>query len=313
LLASGIVARKRRGLPINGWLAIDKPFGMTSTAVVTRVRRLTGAAKVGHGGTLDPLASGILPIALGEATKTVAYVMDGAKTYRWQVTWGEARSTDDGEGSVVATSAHRPSLADIEAALPGFLGDIEQVPPAFSAVKVDGQRAYDLARAEQSVELRARIVRIDRFSVVETTDDTATFEVGCGKGAYIRSLARDLAKVLGTVGYVSSLRRTSCGPFHELNAISLDMLEDFGHSAASANLVLPVETVLDDIPALALTEDEARRLQNGQSLSILRLAARNPHTTITAGATVRAMAEERLVALARIDGVELRPIRVLNL
>jgi tRNA pseudouridine55 synthase len=307
------MGRKRHGLPINGWLAIDKPLGMTSTNVVAKVRRLTGAAKVGHGGTLDPLASGILPIALGEGTKTVAYVMDGAKTYRWQVTWGEARNTDDGEGHVVATSEHRPTLADIEAVLPRFLGAIEQVPPAFSAVKIDGKRAYDLARAEESVELRARTVQIDAFGVVETTNETATFDVSCGKGTYIRSLARDLALALGTVGYVSSLRRTRCGPFHEGNAISLDMLEDFGHSAASANLVLPVETVLDDIPALALTEDEARRLQNGQSLSVLRLAARNPHASISAGVTVRAMAEERLVALARIDGVELRPIRVLNL
>jgi tRNA pseudouridine55 synthase len=307
------MGRRKGGKPINGWIAIDKPLGMTSTTVVTRVRRLTGAAKVGHGGTLDPLASGVLPIALGEATKTVAYVMDGAKTYRWQVTWGEARSTDDAEGHVVATSAHRPSLADIEVALPRFLGTIEQVPPAFSAVKIGGQRAYDLARAEQAVELRSRQVRIDRFTLVEATADAATFEVGCGKGAYIRSLARDLALALGTVGYVSLLRRTSCGPFHEANAISLDMLDDFGHSAASANLVLPVETVLDDIPALALTEDEARRLQNGQSLSILRLAARNPQRSISAGATVRAMAEQRLVALARIEGVEVRPIRVLNL
>jgi tRNA pseudouridine55 synthase len=214
---------------------------------------------------------------------------------------------------VVATSPHRPGLADIETVLPRFLGEIEQVPPAFSAVKVDGQRAYDLARAEQTVTLRSRVVRIDSFTVVESTAETATFDVSCGKGAYIRSLARDLALALGTVGYVSSLRRTRCGPFHEGNAISLDMLEDFGHSAASANLVLPVETVLDDIPALALTEDEARRLQSGQCLSVLRLAAQNPHTSITAGMTVRAMAEERLVALARIDGALLRPIRVLNL
>ncbi|MDR3440434.1 tRNA pseudouridine(55) synthase TruB [Telmatospirillum sp.] len=307
------MGRRKGGKPINGWLAIDKPLGMTSTDVVTRVRRLTEAAKVGHGGTLDPLASGVLPIALGEATKTVAYVMDGAKTYRWQVTWGEARNTDDGEGEVVATSPVRPCVADIESGLKAFQGEIEQVPPIYSAVKIAGRRAYDLARADQPVELKSRIVRIDRFVLVESTENTATFEVGCGKGAYIRALARDLAQALGTVGYVSLLRRTSCGPFNESNAISLDMLEDFGHSAASAKLVLPVETALDDIPALALTEDEARRLQNGQPLSVLRLAARNPHPSISAGTTVRAMVEERLVALARIDGVEVRPIRVLNL
>ena len=294
-------------------MAIDKPLGMSSTAVVGCVRRLTGAAKVGHGGTLDPLATGVLPIALGEATKTISFVMDGAKTYRWQVRWGEARSTDDGEGEIIATNGHRPTVAQIEAALPRFLGEIEQVPPIYSAVKVAGKRAYDLARADQPVALTAQVVRIDRFLLIEATPDAAVFEVGCGKGAYIRALARDLALAVGTLGYVSQLRRTSCGPFREQEAISLDKLEEFGHSAASAKLVLPVETALDDIPALALTEDEARRLQNGQPLSIVRLAAFRPHPSISAGATVRAMAEGRLVALARIEDGEIRPIRVLNL
>ncbi|OIR09176.1 tRNA pseudouridine synthase B [mine drainage metagenome] len=307
------MGRKRTGTPIHGWIAIDKPLGMTSTAVVTRVRRLTGAAKVGHGGTLDPLASGVLPIAMGEATKTVAYVMDGAKTYRWRVTWGEARSSDDAEGEVIATSEVRPSEAAILAALPAFVGEIEQVPPIYSAVKVDGRRAYDLARKDQPVDLKARRVRIDSFQLVEATADWAEFEVRTGKGAYIRSLARDLAQALHTVGYVSRLRRTSCGPFHEGNAISLDKLEEIGHSAASANFVLPVETALDDIPALALTEDEARRLQSGQPLSVSRLAARDVLSAISAGQTVRAMAEGRLVALARIEDGELRPVRVLNL
>jgi tRNA pseudouridine55 synthase len=307
------MGRKRSGKPINGWLAIDKPFGMTSTAVVAQVRRLTGAAKAGHGGTLDPLATGILPIALGEATKTVSYVMDGAKSYRWRVTWGEQRSTDDAEGEVVATSPNRPTIEAINAALPAFIGEIEQVPPDYSAVKVDGKRAYALARADTKVELKSRIVRIDSFRLTQSEADWAEFEVETGKGAYIRSLARDLALALGTVGYVSSLRRTVCGPFRESNAIFLESLEDFGHSAASANPVLPVETALDDIPALALTEDEARRLQSGQSVSMLRLAARGTLPTISAGATVRAMADGRLVALARIENGELRPVRVLNL
>jgi tRNA pseudouridine55 synthase len=307
------MGRKRSGLPINGWLAIDKPLNLTSTAVVAMVRRFTGAAKVGHGGTLDPLASGVLPIALGEATKTVSYAMDGKKTYRWQVTWGEERSTDDGEGDVTATSDVRPTREAILAAIPQFLGDIEQVPPIYSAVKVAGKRAYDLARAEQEVTLKSRIVRIDRYELLESTDNTASFEVATGKGAYIRSLARDLARALGTVGYVSGLRRTAVGPFDLASTISLETLEEFGHSAASANLVLPVETVLDDIPALALTEDEARRLQSGQSLPILRLADQKSLPTISTGQTVRAMAEGRLVALARIEGDELRPVRVLNL
>jgi tRNA pseudouridine55 synthase len=307
------MGRRKGGQPIHGWLSIDKPLGMTSTAVVAQVRRLTNAAKVGHGGTLDPLASGVLPVALGEATKTVAYAMDGAKTYRWTVTWGEQRATDDGEGAIIETCDHRPTRSQILQALPAFLGEIAQVPPAFSAVKIAGRRAYDLARAEESVDLQPRIVRIDRYELLDCDDHGASFEVGTGKGAYIRSLARDLARALGTVGYVSQLRRTACGPFHEEHAISLEQLNDFGHSAASANLVLPIETVLDDIPALALTEEEARRLQSGQCLSVSRLAVRGLSPTITAGTTVRAMAEGRLVALARIDGDELRSVRVLNL
>lgn len=307
------MGRKKGGVPIHGWLAIDKPLGMTSTAVVAQVRRQTNAAKVGHGGTLDPLASGVLPIALGEATKTVSFAMDGAKTYRWSVSWGEERATDDAEGAVVATSPHRPDRAAILAALPSFTGDIMQTPPAFSAIKIGGKRAYDLARAEESVEIAARPVRIDRYDLLDCDETGASFEVVTGKGAYIRSLARDLARQLGTFGYVSRLRRTACGPFHESATISLEQLNEFRHSAASAKLVLPIETVLDDIPALALTEEEARRLQSGQSLSMVRLAARGPIPTITAGSTVRAMAEGRLVALARIIEGELRPVRVLNL
>jgi len=307
------MGRKRTGLPINGWLAIDKPLNVTSTAVVAMVRRFTGAAKVGHGGTLDPLASGVLPVALGEATKTVSFAMDGKKTYRWTVTWGEERSTDDAEGEVTQTSPVRPSRDDILAAIPSFLGDIEQVPPIYSAVKVAGKRAYDLARADQEVTLKSRIVRIDRYELLACDETSASFEVATGKGAYIRSLARDLARQLGTVGYVSALRRTACGPFDLTKTISLETLEQFGHSAASANLVLPVETVLDDIPALALTEDEARRLQSGQSLPMVRLADRVSIPTISTGETVRAMAEGRLVALARIENGDLRPVRVLNL
>ncbi|MBF0334537.1 MAG: tRNA pseudouridine(55) synthase TruB [Alphaproteobacteria bacterium] len=308
------MGRKRRGTVVNGWLAIDKPIGMSSTAVVTRVRHLLDAAKVGHGGTLDPLATGVLPIALGEATKTVAYVMEGSKTYRWRVRWGEARTTDDREGEVSATSDHRPTKAEIEAALPAFLGEIEQVPPIFSAVKVEGRRAYDLARNDVAVELKSRRVRIDAFRLLDMPDaDHADFEVHSGKGTYVRALARDLSLALGTVGHVAILRRTSCGPFHENTAISLEKLGELGHSAASAELVLPVETALDDIPALALTESEARRLQSGQPVPLWREASRAIPTDIPEGSTFRAMAEGRLVALVRIEGVEIRPVRVLNL
>ena len=259
--------RKRKGTPIDGWLAIDKPLGMTSTQVVAAVRRATGAAKVGHGGTLDPLATGVLPIALGEATKTVQYVMDGAKVYHWQVCWGEERNTDDREGLVTATSDLRPSDAEIIAALAAFHGEIEQIPPAFSAVKIGGERAYHLARAGEDVEIAPRRVRIDRFTLLGQPDsDHADFETVAGKGTYIRSLARDLARALGTFGHVSRLRRAVCGPFREEKAISLEFLHEVGQGPALRDYLLPVETALDDIPALALTEVEARRLQEGQAV-----------------------------------------------
>lgn len=308
------MARKRKGLPISGWIAIDKPVGIGSTQVVAIVRRLTNAAKVGHGGTLDPLASGILPIALGEATKTVSYVMDGTKTYRCQVQWGEARSTDDREGDIIATSENRPSRAEIEAMLPRFTGDVEQVPPAFSAIKVDGERAYDLARAGEEVALKSRIVRIDRVTLLDMPDaDHADFEVVCGKGTYIRSFARDLALALGTVGHIAMLRRTACGPFREQNAIHLDNFREVGQGPALRTHLLPIETALDDIPALALTEAEARRLHSGQVLSLARLAGRDAEALPANGLIVRAMEGTRLVALARIDGGDLRPMRVINL
>lgn len=308
------MARRRSGLPINGWIIIDKPAGMTSTTVVTIVRRTLNAAKAGHGGTLDPMATGVLPIALGEATKTVAYVMDGTKTYHWRVRWGEARSTDDAEGEVVATSDVRPTREQIEAALPAFHGSLTQVPPKYSAVKIAGQRAYDLARDGEEVDIKPRVVRIERFALLGMPDrDHADFEVRCGKGTYMRALARDLALALGSVGHIAQLRRIACGPFIEADAISLDKLTQLGHIAASANHVLPIETALDDIPALALTEAEARRLQSGQPVSLLHVAAREPIAFAPPDGTVRAMAEGRLVALARIEGGEVRPVRVMNL
>jgi len=304
--------RKRKGIPIDGWLAIDKPLGLTSTQTVAAVRRATNAAKIGHGGTLDPLATGVLPIALGEATKTVSYVMDGAKTYRWRVRWGEERDTDDGEGQVTATSEFRPGQAAIEAALAGFIGDISQIPPAFSAIKLAGARAYDLARAGAVVDIAPRIVHIAAFTLVGIPDpDHADFETIAGKGTYIRALARDLARALGTRGHVAVLRRTACGPFREENAISLETLGVVGQGPALRSHLLPVETALDDIPALALTEVEARCLRCGQPISLLRVAVRNPLAKIAQGIIVRAMDGRRLVALARIEGGEIRPVRVI--
>jgi tRNA pseudouridine55 synthase len=308
------MARKRRGLPIHGWLAIDKPAGMTSAQVVAAVRRITGAAKAGHGGTLDPMATGVLPIALGEATKTVPYAMAGRKRYRFTLRWGEARSTDDAEGSVTATSPARPTEAEIRQALPRFTGLIEQVPPAFSAIRVAGARAYDLARAGQAVELGPRSVAIDRFELVELVDaDHAVFEVECGKGAYMRSLARDLAVALGTVGHIAALRRTAVGSFTEGRAISLESLGTLGHSAAALGHLLPVETALDDIPALALTDTEANRLRCGQSVGLLRRQDLERIGHLESGSLICAKAGGKPVALARFEAGDLRPVRILNL
>jgi tRNA pseudouridine55 synthase len=304
---------KRRGKPIHGWLNIDKPAAMTSNTVVGLVRRFTGAAKAGHGGTLDPLATGVLPVALGEATKTASYVIDGAKTYLFTVRWGEARTTDDAEGEVTEISEKRPTDEEIVAALTLFSGQINQVPPAFSAIKVNGRRAYALARAHKPVELEARTVSVERFELVQRPDpDHARFLVTCGKGTYMRSLARDLALELGTVGHICDLRRTRTGPFSEETAIPLDKLEVLGHSAALAEALLPIETVLDDIPALALTEEEARSLRHGRPISVLPVATRSPLTNIAQGDVVCAMAGGKLVALARVVGGEVRPFRVMN-
>ncbi|CAA7612389.1 tRNA pseudouridine synthase B [Candidatus Terasakiella magnetica] len=308
------MARKRKGTPIHGWLAIDKPLGLSSAQVVGKVRWLLNAAKVGHGGTLDPLATGVLPIALGEATKTVSYVMDGSKTYRWRLRWGQATTTLDREGEITETSDIRPDRAVIEAVLGRFEGAIEQIPPAFSAIKVDGERAYDLARAGEEVELKSRIVHIESMRLVDLPDaDHAVFETVAGKGTYIRSLARDIAQALGTCGHVAELRRIACGPFTEQNAISLETLEELGHGPGPRTFLLPIETALDDIPALALTESEARRLQSGCPVSVLHVAARHPQTRFAAGTMCRAMDGKRMVALARIESGEIRPVRVLNL
>ncbi len=308
------MARKRRGNPVHGWIIIDKPSGLSSNAAVGRVRRIMNAQKVGHAGTLDPLATGVLPMALGEATKTVSYLMDGKKAYRFTIRWGERRSTDDGEGEVTETSDGRPTEEQIAAALPDFIGDIKQVPPAYSAIKIDGKRAYELARADKAPEMQPRIIHIAEFKLLRIIDsDHGEFEVVSGKGAYMRSLARDLAVRLGTVGHIETLRRTAVGPFQEKQAISLDKLEVLGHSAPPSEHLLPVETVLDDIPALALTETEARKLSHGQAIPVLPVANRSPLNNISQGDVVCAMAEGKLVALVKIKGGEIRPFRVINL
>ncbi|UUX52114.1 tRNA pseudouridine(55) synthase TruB [Nisaea acidiphila] len=308
------MARRKRGNPVNGWVILDKPSGVTSTQAVSAVRRVFDAQKAGHAGTLDPLATGILPIALGEATKTVPYVMDASKEYTFEVTWGEERSTDDLEGDVTSTSDIRPDEQAILAALPQFVGTITQVPPKFSAVKIQGQRAYDLARNEEPVELSPREVRIDFFDLVEMRGaDRALFKVGSGKGAYMRSLARDLARATGTVGHISMLRRHRVGPFLETDAISLDSLKALEHSPAAFEHLMPVETALDGIPALTLAGAEANKLRCGQSVPVFRAMDLDRFGDLREGDLMYAVSGGSPVAIGRIDGGCICPMRVLNL
>ncbi len=304
--------RNRREPLVNGWIVIDKPSGPTSTQVLNRVKRGAHNTKAGHGGTLDPLATGVLPIALGEATKTVPFVMDGRKIYRFRLQWGEARDTDDSDGDVVATSPIRPEAAAVEAVLPRFVGEIEQVPPRFSAIKVAGQRAYDLARANEVVELKPRTVRIDRLVLVEAAADHVVLEVECGKGAYMRSLARDIALVLDTVGHVAALRRLRAGPFTLDQAIPLESVESLGHDGNSFEGLLPVETALADIPALAVSGSEAVGLRNGQPVPLFRKGDLDRVSDLAEGDTVRAESDGRIVALARFEAGRIRPVRILN-
>ncbi len=308
------MARRRRGQPVNGWVVLDKPEGMTSTQAVSAVRRAFDAQKAGHAGTLDPVATGVLPIALGEATKTVPFAVDGDKTYRFTLRWGEATDTEDREGRVTAVSEVRPGRDAIAAVLPRFLGEITQVPPRYSAIKIDGQRAYDLARAEEVVEMAPRQVRIDRLELVALPDaDHAVFEVDCGKGTYMRSLGRDIALALGSLGHLVALRRLAVGPFTEDMAIPLDFLDHDTHGAAVYSHLLPLETALDDIPALALSEPEAARLRNGQPVSLMRSGDLARLAGIEAGDLVLATAHGSPVAIGRIERGALAPVRVLNL
>jgi tRNA pseudouridine55 synthase len=294
-----------KGQPIHGWLCLDKPQGMTSTEAVNRARRITRARKVGHGGTLDPLATGVLPLAFGEATKTVAYVMDGRKHYRFTARLGEARATDDAEGEVLATSPARPTSAEIAALLPRFVGRIEQVPPRFAAVKIEGERAYDLARRGEAVQLAPRPVQVER-----PDPDHVVFEVVCGRGTYVRALVRDLGAALGCLGHVVALRRLRVGPFGLAEAISLTALEQIVADDALPQALLPVGAALGDLPALPLTQPQVDRLRAGQTI---RVAPGLLGDAAEPEATVRAMAAGRMVALARLHGAELSPVRVFNL
>lgn len=310
------MARNKKGIPLHGWINLDKPQGLTSTQAIGRVRRILNAQKLGHAGTLDPLATGVLPIALGEATKTIPYAQDSDKTYHFTVRWGEARNTDDSEGDIIATSPVRPSPAQINALIPRFIGDIEQTPPQFSAIKIDGARAYDLARAGEEVDIKSRPVTVHDLRLLGTTPDSAEFELHCGKGTYVRAIARDMGEILGCFGHVTVLRRISVGCFSEKTAISLDIFEKILQSAPADQVLLPVETVLDDIPALAMTDAEIGRIRQGQTLKFIsrpdvdRLSVAGVDETTD---IVLAVGQNKPIALLQKNGAELHPIKVFNL
>lgn len=298
--------RKKKGRPISGWVVLDKPVGIGSTQCVSKIKWLYKAAKAGHAGTLDPLASGMLPIALGEATKTVPYVMDGQKTYRFTVTWGGETNTDDLEGEFVKQSDARPSEADVAAILPDYMGDVEQIPPAYSAIKIDGVRAYKLARDGEEVEIESRIVEIYTFEIVSHEEGKSTvFQVECGKGTYVRALARDMGRQLGCYGHITELRRTAVGPFNEEDLIPLSELTELEEDLDGLDAeILATGVVLDEIPEIPVDNMQANRIRSGNAV-LLR------------GRDAPAFAEEayaaygdELVALGFVEKGSFNPKRV---
>ncbi|ASY58911.1 MULTISPECIES: tRNA pseudouridine(55) synthase TruB [Sinorhizobium] len=303
--------RKPKGRPISGWLILDKPLDFGSTEAVSKIKWLFKAQKAGHAGTLDPLASGMLPIALGDATKTVPYVMDGRKIYEFTVAWGEERSTDDLEGDVVSSSSERPSEESIRALLPKYTGVISQVPPQFSAIKIDGERAYDLARDGETVEIPPREVEVFRLSLIGSTPHLAHFEIECGKGTYVRSLARDMGRDLGCFGHIASLRRTFVAPFGEEDMVSLADLvalekieDDAERLAALDDYLIDTGEALSDLPHVAVSEDQAHRLRMGNPIILRGRDA--PLPAPEAYATARG----KLVAIGEVAEGEFRPKRV---
>ena len=299
---------------LHGWMNLDKPYDMGSTEAVSAIKRLLCPTKIGHAGTLDPLATGILPLALGEATKTSAYMMDAIKEYYFTICFGEQRDTDDAEGNVIATSLHRPTDTDLKNIIPNYIGVIQQTPPIYSALKINGQRAYDLARAGQKVTVKPREVCIYNIAMIERTDDHhASFTVTCGKGTYVRSLARDISVACNTVGHVSELRRTRVGAFTENNAISLDDVKKYAtlHSPDKYQALLqPIECGLDDIPAVSLDHAQAAQLRHGQGIMV----AEHMFSDISEASEVyQAKCGNQLIALVRRNARHIAPLRVFNL
>lgn len=289
---------------IHGWVIVDKPEGMTSAQVVSKVKYLFKTKKAGHGGTLDPLATGVLPIALGEATKTLPYILEGKKAYRFEVKWGEARSTEDREGEIISTSNKRPTLQEINKALPLFKGFITQIPPTYSALKINGKRAYALAREGKAVSLAPRQVEIESLTLVQKFSDSASFKVVCSKGTYVRSLGRDLALHLGTCGHITNLRRIAAGPFHERNAILLASLLEIRHNTELTKYVLPLQDALADILALEVQDVEVTKLRQGQTISSSLKRAEEPVLILCKGVPQ---------AFAKIEDGILIPLRVFNI
>lgn len=299
---------RKKGRQISGWLVVDKPAGITSSALVNKARWALDARKAGHAGTLDPEATGILAIAFGEATKTVPYITDSEKAYRFTMRLGQATNTDDAEGEVTASSDLRPSDDDIRAALPPFTGDIMQIPPQFSAVKVDGQRAYKRARDGQEMELQARPLWVESLNLVDRPDpDHAVLEMVCGKGGYVRSIARDLGASLGCHGHVQSLRRVWTGPFEEADAVTLDQIEDLARTEALDDFLLPLDAGLDGLGELRCTPEGAARLRNGNPGQVLAAA------DLSYGDEAWASYDGQPVAIGTYRAGELHPSRVFNL
>ena len=309
------MARRKKGDLVNGWVCLDKPYELGSTDAVSKVRRLFNAQKAGHAGTLDPLASGILPIALGEATKTVPFMMEAQKVYRFTIAWGISTASIDREGEIIGRSDVRPSVEAVRAVLPSFVGEIDQTPPQFSAIKVDGQRAYDLAREGVEFELASRKVTIHEAEVTDAPDaDHIEITIRTGKGVYVRSMARDIAVLLGAEGHVSALRRERVGPFSTENAVTLDFLTDLVHRDAAFEGLLPVATALDDIPELAVTEQDAFSLRQGRPIVLLPRQVETLKSSLRDGSrTVSAFQGQTLVCLGQLRAGRLEPDRVFNL
>lgn len=300
------MGRKRKGRDISGWLVVDKPAGLTSTAVVNKVRWAFDAKKAGHAGTLDPDATGVLAVALGEATKTVPFITDAMKAYTFTVTLGAATNTDDAEGEVIATSAERPSDEEIKEALLGFIGEIQQVPPKFSAVKVDGQRAYKLARDGEEVELSSRPLWVEELVMLDRPDaDHVMLEMTCGKGGYVRSIARDLGEKLGCLGHVQELRRIWSGPFDAEDGVTLEQIDDLAKSPEIDQFLRPLEEGLADLPELKCTPEGATRLRNGNPGMVIA-------SDVEYGDEAWASLEGKAVAVGIYKAGELHPSRVFN-